>query len=86
MPNRKIYKRSRHKVLCGGCSGSEPGSDGGWIQCSLCEKWWHTLCSRLSEVELSEHQKNKDLVWMCLLCNPFQDDYSKKTLTDETEL
>nr|XP_033951280.1 lysine-specific demethylase 5B-B-like [Pseudochaenichthys georgianus] len=55
---------------CAMCSASKPPGSGppttDWIQCDICERWFHEQCLGMNQDQLQEARASN---WNCFLCN-----------------
>lgn len=66
--NRGGRGKSKEKFVCESCS-ADVGPDDKALQCSVCEKWSHIKCERVSVTEYELLRKTDDSIqWFCKLC------------------
>ena len=78
---------------CLGCEQEDPPKflsrikQVAWIQCDLCNKWWHSICARYTEEEVQKITNNNK--FSCAFCviqqHPILEVASKTVLKQELE-
>jgi hypothetical protein len=67
-------KAKKHIILCVKCK--EANEDEPWVQCDLCDEWWHRRCAEISD-EVWETIQDSDEIWGCGPCTQYKRNKSK---------
>ena len=60
-------KSSKSQYFCGKCVFEyQEGEE--WIQCDICNVWYHRVCAGLESDENWEHVQNAEVEWVCHQC------------------
>lgn len=69
MPGTKRRSINKSKVLCAQCKTQVMESEDS-MQCDVCEKTLHTLCTKLDKKQIEKLIKNTSLEFKCHFCAP----------------
>ena len=59
----------REGSRCATCGKKDKGEVDQWLQCEICEDWYHCECENISDNTYNTLKNEKTVHWYCTVCN-----------------